>query len=148
MAERMIGRGRLTYRERIALPPGSVAEVTLQDVSRADAPSTILARQTIPLEGRQVPVPFDLKVDRAQLQSGMRYSVRGVIRDSEGRMLWTTDTAHAVDTSASAVDLGLLLLVRAGSPEPVRSEEHTSELQSLIRISYAVLCLKQKQSTK
>src|SRR3546814_8687389 len=26
----------------------------------------------------------------------------------------------------------------------VRSEEHTSELQSLMRISYAVLCLKQK----
>src|SRR3546814_2378183 len=28
-----------------------------------------------------------------------------------------------------------------------RSEEHTSELQSLMRISYAVLCLKKKQST-
>src|SRR3546814_5189883 len=27
---------------------------------------------------------------------------------------------------------------------PRRSEEHTSELQSLMRISYAVLCLKQK----
>src|SRR3546814_5712602 len=66
----------------IALPPGSVAEVTLQDVSRADAPSTILARLTIPLEGRQVPVPFDLKVDRAQLQSGMRYSVREIGRAS------------------------------------------------------------------
>src|SRR3546814_5670777 len=117
-------------------------------------------------------------------------------------MLWTTDTAHAVDTSASAVDLGMLLLVRAGSPEPVtvnavfqcgptrvhtrfagdylrismdgrdydlsraisasgasylgraneepisfwnRSEEHTSELQSLMRITYAVFCLKQQK---
>src|SRR3546814_3830088 len=28
-----------------------------------------------------------------------------------------------------------------------RSEEHTSELQSLMRISYAVFCLKKKQST-
>src|SRR3546814_4804848 len=28
---------------------------------------------------------------------------------------------------------------------PDRSEEHTSELQSLMRISYAVLCLKQKK---
>src|SRR3546814_2748645 len=28
----------------------------------------------------------------------------------------------------------------------VRSEEHTSELQSLMRISYAVFCLKQKQT--
>src|SRR3546814_1213833 len=28
-----------------------------------------------------------------------------------------------------------------------RSEEHTSELQSLMRISYAVFCLKQKKNT-
>src|SRR3546814_8678276 len=32
-------------------------------------------------------------------------------------------------------------------PRP-RSEEHTSELQSLMRISYAVFCLKNKQITK
>src|SRR3546814_10547360 len=47
----------------------------------------------------------------------------------------------------------LALLLAAGctpqiipaSPEPAeRSEEHTSELQSLMRISYAVFCLKKK----
>src|SRR3546814_4599207 len=31
------------------------------------------------------------------------------------------------------------------SPSPRRSEEHTSELQSLMRISYAVFCLKKKR---
>src|SRR3546814_2262733 len=31
---------------------------------------------------------------------------------------------------------------------PERSEEHTSELQSLMRISYAVFCLKKKKTTK
>src|SRR3546814_4078352 len=30
----------------------------------------------------------------------------------------------------------------------VRSEEHTSELQSLMRISYAVFCLKKKNTTR
>src|SRR3546814_4343293 len=30
----------------------------------------------------------------------------------------------------------------------VRSEEHTSELQSLMRISYAVFCLKKKKQAK
>src|SRR3546814_5231106 len=30
---------------------------------------------------------------------------------------------------------------------PTRSEEHTSELQSLMRISYAVFCLKKKKTT-
>src|SRR3546814_5873785 len=31
---------------------------------------------------------------------------------------------------------------------PIRSEEHTSELQSLLRISYAVFCLKKKKSAE
>src|SRR3546814_2409115 len=31
--------------------------------------------------------------------------------------------------------------------DPRRSEEHTSELQSLMRISYAVFCLKTKHNT-
>src|SRR3546814_2843758 len=30
----------------------------------------------------------------------------------------------------------------------IRSEEHTSELQSLMRISYAVFCLKKKKTTR
>src|SRR3546814_6871301 len=32
--------------------------------------------------------------------------------------------------------------------EQQRSEEHTSELQSLMRISYAVFCLKKKKKTQ
>src|SRR3546814_5818523 len=52
--------------------------------------------------------------------------------------------AHAgedVDDRALAVQA-----IEAGRPRrPVRSEEHTSELQSLMRISYAVFCLKKKK---
>src|SRR3546814_5595158 len=33
-------------------------------------------------------------------------------------------------------------------PGKIRSEEHTSELQSLMRISYAVFCLKKKKKHK
>src|SRR3546814_10246692 len=35
-----------------------------------------------------------------------------------------------------------------GFNQAVRSEEHTSELQSLMRISYAVFCLKKKKNNK
>src|SRR3546814_3413171 len=38
--------------------------------------------------------------------------------------------------------------VPAVPPAPARSEEHTSELQSLMRISYAVFCLKKKKTRK
>src|SRR3546814_4658041 len=39
-------------------------------------------------------------------------------------------------------------ITAGGSPKALRSEEHTSELQSLMRISYAVFCLKTKTHTK
>src|SRR3546814_2307210 len=38
--------------------------------------------------------------------------------------------------------------VGAHLDEAVRSEEHTSELQSLMRISYAVFCLKKKKNKR
>src|SRR3546814_2488754 len=54
-------------------------------------------------------------------------------------------------------EVGLLLLLARVVVEQVdgalgeergqRSEEHTSELQSLMRISYAVFCLKKKKTT-
>src|SRR3546814_10285590 len=47
---------------------------------------------------------------------------------------------HPVDFAAVAPALGRAVVAR--------SEEHTSELQSLMRISYAVFCLKKKNKTK
>src|SRR3546814_6837071 len=45
---------------------------------------------------------------------------------------------RAVGREGGSLDLG------AAEIHPDRSEEHTSELQSLMRISYAVFCLKKK----
>src|SRR3546814_6029179 len=47
--------------------------------------------------------------------------------------------------SGSVVTLTALDFLGFGLP-PGRSEEHTSELQSLMRISYAVFCLKKKNT--
>src|SRR3546814_5937968 len=41
----------------------------------------------------------------------------------------------------------LVKLAREHADKVVRSEEHTSELQSLMRNSYAVFCLKKKKTT-
>src|SRR3546814_5845646 len=48
---------------------------------------------------------------------------------------------HAARRHASAQEKGLLPNEETADPER-RSEEHTSELQSLMRITYAVFCLK------
>src|SRR3546814_8213849 len=46
--------------------------------------------------------------------------------------------------SAIRSETARLILDRTATAESKRSEEHTSELQSLMRISYAVFCLKKK----
>src|SRR3546814_8043466 len=54
----------------------------------------------------------------------------------------------AIDIPAAAGDEALKILAEAGYAMfqlLFRSEEHTSELQSLMRISYAVFCLKKKK---
>src|SRR3546814_7269824 len=53
-------------------------------------------------------------------------------------------------TPATNTFVGLLsgarfIARRLGYDDQIRSEEHTSELQSLMRISYAVFCLKTKK---
>src|SRR3546814_1499498 len=56
--------------------------------------------------------------------------IAAAVRDATGREL----------TIAGDIDLAVL-----PTPALARSEEHTSELQSLMRISYAVFCLKKKK---
>src|SRR3546814_10227086 len=46
------------------------------------------------------------------------------------------------------ITAAFVVVVAFTLPEMGRSEEHTSELQSLMRISYAVFCLKKKKARK
>src|SRR3546814_7604068 len=50
--------------------------------------------------------------------------------------------------SGAAIDLARTWTSPNPNPAAARSEEHTSELQSLMRISYAVFCLKKKKQLK
>src|SRR3546814_5387519 len=58
--------------------------------------------------------------------------------------------AHGLRVRAPGGDRPLRARPRAGGggPQRDRSEEHTSELQSLMRISYAVFCWKKKQKER
>src|SRR3546814_10412184 len=47
---------------------------------------------------------------------------------------------------AVPLDLAVVPIIENGKIAGLRSEEHTSELQSLMRISYAVFCLKKKKN--
>src|SRR3546814_3984177 len=94
----------------------------------------------VPLHVNEAVVEDEAGKHRAKRQHAQRNEhrprafVRMIARRSLGWM----------DMMAVAVRFRLLARV-LGVGVIVRSEEHTSELQSLMRISYAVFCLKKKK---
>src|SRR3546814_9738221 len=76
---------------------------------------------------------------------------KAVAKPGAGRLLLTTGAVGGLDIIKSlrcAGEIDSVSLCSTTKPQaliqPWRSEEHTSELQSLMRISYAVFCLKKK----
>src|SRR3546814_7244789 len=80
---------------------------------------------------------YQPQLDR-QYQNARRKSVLGLNRT--GNLSSSAGAGKLGDLTRAYNDNRTLLANNA-----LRSEEHTSELQSLMRISYAVLCLKKKQ---
>src|SRR3546814_3481386 len=91
-----------------------------------------------------------------------------LVRIALGRSAAAQTLLAANADNVPAADYGLAMAMAGNAPEGVRilseaihdpsatartrqnlrSEEHTSELQSLMRISYAVFCLKKKQQNE
>ena len=106
--------GELTYLQRIALPNDAVAIVELKPSDAADGES-VTAETRLPLNGAQVPVAFELDVERA-LDPAKTYMLRGgILVGSE--MRWLSDSVE-IDTTAEAVSVGTLRLSPYESPNP------------------------------
>ena len=101
--------GTVFYRERIALPEGSTAEVVLEDLSIADRPAIEVARATIAPAG-QVPIPFELPYPADQIVADRRYGLRAAILWPNGaRMFVSTADYSAFDRTARSDDLAILV---------------------------------------
>src|SRR3546814_9268369 len=80
-------------------------------------------------------------------EGGLRLGARGALhRDQLFGDLQRLRVAGGLHAVLAVHDQGWGAAQAAGDGE-VRSEEHRSELQSLMRNSYAVLCLKKKKKT-
>jgi len=90
--------GTVSYRERIALAPGSLVIVTLEDTSKADAMATMLGEARITVKRDQVPIPFVIEVEAGRIDPRHRYALRARILDPQGALRWTSTQAYLVVT--------------------------------------------------
>ena len=100
--------GSVSYRERMALGPNAEINIRLEDVSLADAPSTLIAEKNMTVKS-QVPIRFELAYDPALIQDRNSYAVRATISEN-GRMLFTTDTHYSVLTRGGSNTVDIVLV--------------------------------------
>lgn len=113
--------GTVTYRQRAALPNSAILTVRLLDISRQDISSVPIAEQQIDLNGKQVPISFDLVYPPKSIDDRNTYAVRAEISNN-GRLLYTTDTVVPVITRGNPRTVELTLVpVGSGGVENRRN---------------------------
>jgi heat shock protein HslJ/uncharacterized lipoprotein YbaY len=122
--------GTVSLRERIALVPGSVLIVTLEDTSRADVASTLLGETRITIEGNPVPISFVIEVDPGRIEPKHRYTVRARVLDPQGALRWTSTQAYPVITGGhpSSVDVQVEAIRRPVATGPAAALPPSSTL--------------------
>ena len=126
--------GTVTYLPRIALPPNAVIEVSLVDVSRADAPAITLASQQIVSGGRQVPFPFMLPYDPGQIDTQSSYAVQSRITvDGELQFVTTTQVPVITNGNPTAVEVQVELADQTAGDET----QLTNTVWQLEQIQYS-----------
>ena len=103
--------GSVVWRERIMLPPGTKVIVRLQDVSLADAPAKVIAKQV--LTARAPPAAFTLPYDPAQISPQARIAVSARV-EVEGQLRFINDT-HIPVINGGPTE-GVEVLVRGVAP--------------------------------
>lgn len=115
-AARRVLRGTVFYRERMALPPGAIVEVTLVDVSLADAPARTIAGTRVRARAGS-PIPFVLRYNTADIAPGRTYALQARITDGD-RLLFINTMRHTVfDGRRDNTDIRVER-VRQQDPEP------------------------------
>jgi len=90
--------GSLTLSEGDKLPEGAVLTIQLNDISRADAPSTLIGTQIIPVAGKSSPFDWRVYYPTKKIEQHNRYSVSAQI-SYDNHIQFRTTTSYGVITN-------------------------------------------------
>jgi uncharacterized lipoprotein YbaY/membrane-bound inhibitor of C-type lysozyme len=91
-----------------ALPPDSVIQLQLEDVSRADVPATTVAEDKIIWGQHQLPVSFELKFDLATIDPQHTYAIGARIVDGQ-TLRFINDRVYHVLTHGNPSHVEIIL---------------------------------------
>lgn len=100
--------GTVAYRERMALPPDAAIDVRIEDISLQNAPAKVVAENVFAAAGKQVPIPFQLPYNPADINPAHNYSVRATI-SVNGQMMFTSTATYPVITRGAPTQVALML---------------------------------------
>jgi uncharacterized lipoprotein YbaY len=114
--------GEVTYLPRIALPSDAVVHLWLEDAA-ADRSEARFAEHRVPTTGRQVPIPFDVRVSSDSIDAERRYRLHAEIRSEAGIVLWHTDSPpHVITRGAPTEGIEIRLRQRGGEDAAVEPQ--------------------------
>lgn len=101
--------GTVTYLQRMALPPDAEVHVTLEDISRTDAPARAIAADTVMAGGQQPPIAFVIPYDPAMISEERTYSIHAEIR-MEGERRFISTQSYPVLTRGAGSDAEIVVM--------------------------------------
>lgn len=114
--------GRISYRERIALPPNAVCFVELVEVDRRGRPVRVLEKQLVRMGNDPNPT-FQLEYDPRNIDLNRRYAVQARV-EADGRIWMDTRDTYYVITQGSPERVDLLLTMGGHRGGPHRGGDH------------------------
>jgi putative lipoprotein len=126
--------GSLIYHQRIALPVDAVVRISIREDDAMQPASEPLKAERFALNGRQVPIPFEIELEKdiAANTGALRIDVQ--ILDGEDRVLWHNGEDGVVDIARDGTNIGVILL-QPTSASVVSLSDLTGREWQVIRVN-------------
>lgn len=98
--------GHVLYREKMLLPPNAVLRISLEDVSKMDIASTVIATTEV-LANVAPPYPFTLAYSAAAIDERNQYNLRATISLNEELLFTSTEQLNPFRDTHAPIEITL-----------------------------------------